>query len=61
MKNTEKVAHRLALLEEVSLSSADLESIAAEIVDLERMLAELEKFSQDIPWISAQVQPPAKI
>jgi hypothetical protein len=60
MKGTEKVAHRLALLEGVSLSTADLESTAAEIEDLERVLAELEEFSQGIPWISLQVQPPAK-
>jgi hypothetical protein len=60
MKDTEKVNHRLALLEGVSLSTADLESIATEIADLERVLAELEEFSQGIPWISLQVQPPAK-
>jgi hypothetical protein len=60
MKETEKVAHRLALLEGVSLSTADLESVAAEIVDLERVLAELEEFSQGIPWISLQVQPADK-
>jgi hypothetical protein len=61
MRDTEKLAHRLALLEGVGLSTADFESIAAEIEDLERVLAELEKFSQGIPWVSAQVQPPAKI
>ena len=31
MKDTEKIAHRLALLEGVSLSTADLESIGTEI------------------------------
>jgi hypothetical protein len=61
MRDTEKLAHRLALLEGVGLSTADLEFITAEIEDLERVLAELEKFSQGIPWISAQVQPPTKI
>jgi hypothetical protein len=60
MKDTEKIADRLALLEGVSLSAADLESIATEIDDLQRVLAELEEFSQGIPWISLQVQPPAK-
>jgi hypothetical protein len=60
MKDTEKLAHRLALLEEVSLSPADLEFIATEIEDLQRVLAELEEFSQGIPWISSQVQPPDK-
>ena len=60
MKDTERVAQRLALLEGISLPATDLESIAAEIEDLERMLAELEEFSQGIPWISLQVQPPAK-
>jgi hypothetical protein len=60
MKDTEKIADRLALLEGVSLSAADLESIATEIEDLQRVLAELEEFSQGIPWISLQVQPPAK-
>jgi hypothetical protein len=60
MKDTDKGADRLALLEGVNLSSADLESIAAEIKDLERVLAELEEFSQGIAWTSLQVQPPAK-
>jgi len=60
MKDTEKVAQRLALLEGVSLSTADLDAIAAEIEDLERVLAELEEFSQGIPWIPSQVQPPTK-
>jgi hypothetical protein len=60
MKDTEKVAYRLALLDGVTLSTADLESITAEIEDFERVLTELEEFSQGIPWISLQVQPPAK-
>ena len=60
MKDTEKISHRLALLEGVSFSSADLESIADEIEDLERVLAELEEFSQGTPWISLQVQPQDK-
>ena len=60
MKNTEKVAHRLALLEGVNFSPADVEPIAAEIEDLERIVAELEEFSQETPWIAAQVQPADK-
>jgi hypothetical protein len=57
MKDTEKVAARLALLEGMNFSPADLESIVAEIEDFERVVAELEEFSQGIPWIAAQVQP----
>ena len=60
MKDREKIDHRLALLEGVSLSTADLEFIAAEIEDLERVLNELEEFSQGVPWISLQVQPSGK-
>ena len=60
MKNTDRVAHRLALLEGMSFSPADLESIAAEIEDLEGIVAELEEFSQGTPWIAAQVQPADK-
>jgi hypothetical protein len=60
MKDTNKVAHRLALIEGVSLSKADLESIVTEIEDLERVVAELEEFGQVTPWISLQVQPPGK-
>ena len=52
MKDTDRVAHRLALLEGVSLSKADLEFIANEIEDLERVMAELEEFGQGTPWIS---------
>ena len=60
MKDTDKVAQRLALLEGVSLSKGDLEFMATEIEDLERVMAELEEFGQDTPWISLQVQPPGK-
>ena len=60
MNDTDKIAHRLALIEGVSLSQADLESIANEIEDLERVMAELEEFGQDTPWISMQVQSPSK-
>ncbi len=60
MKDSDKVAQRLALLEGVDLSKADLESIVAEIEDFERVVAELEEFGQSTPWISQQVQPPGK-
>lgn len=60
MMDTEKISHRLALLEGISLSAADRESIFAEIEELERVLAELEEFSQGIPWVSLQVQPAGK-
>jgi aldehyde:ferredoxin oxidoreductase len=60
MKETDNVAHRLALLAGVDLSKADLQSIANEIEDLERVVAELEEFGQVTPWISLQVQPPGK-
>jgi hypothetical protein len=60
MKDTEKVAYRLELLEGISLSASDRESIAAEIEDLVRVLAELEEFSQGTPWISLQAQPADK-
>jgi hypothetical protein len=60
MKHTDKVRHRLALLEGVNLSPAELESIVKEIEDNERVVAELEEFSQGTPWISLQTQPPAK-
>ena len=60
MKDTDKVAQRLALLDGVNLSTTDIELIVTEIEDLERVVAELEEFGQSTPWISQQVQPPAK-
>jgi hypothetical protein len=61
MKDTDnKVAHRLALLAGVKLSTADLELIVKEIEDNERVVAELEEFSQGSPWIALQTQPVAK-
>jgi hypothetical protein len=60
MKDTDKFAHRLALLEGVNLSPAELESIIKEIEDNERVVAELEEFSQGTPWISLQTQPAGK-
>ena len=60
MKDTDKVAQRLALLEGVNLSKADLESIVTEIEDFERVVAELEEFGQDTPWISSKSNLQAK-
>ena len=60
MNDTDKISQRLALLEEVNLSKADLEFIAAEMEDLKRVVSELEEFGQDTPWISLQAQPPGK-
>jgi hypothetical protein len=55
--NENEIAHRLALLEYVNFSPADLEAIAQEIKDNQRVVAELEKFSGDTAWISHQAQP----
>jgi hypothetical protein len=60
MSNRDKIAHRLALLEGVGLSTAELESVASEIEDFERIVGELEEFSQDTAWISLQAQPTGK-
>ncbi len=60
MTDKDKIAHRLALLEEVEFSATDLEFITAEIADLERVVAELEEFAQGTPWISQQAQPASK-
>jgi hypothetical protein len=56
MKDTDKIAQRLALLDGISLSPADLEWIASEVEDLERVVAELEEFSQGTQWMAMQVQ-----
>ena len=60
MKETDRFAHRLALLTGVNLSTADLESIVKEIEDNDRVVAELEEFSRGNPWIAAQIQPGGK-
>jgi hypothetical protein len=60
MTDPDKIAQRLALLDGVELSPADLEFISAEIEDLERVVAELEEFAQDTPWVSQQTQPAGK-
>lgn len=53
----EKHAHRLAMLQGVEFSPADVDAIVAEIEDLERVVAELEEFGKDTPWMSQQSQP----
>ena len=57
MKPTDKVARRLALLENVDLSQDYLDAIVTEIEDLDRVVAELEEFAQGTPWVSQQLQP----
>jgi hypothetical protein len=60
MNTPDKVAHRLALLEEVSLSTAEFESVVSEVEDFASIVGELEEFSQDTAWISLQAQPTGK-
>ena len=60
MKDQDILAHRLALLEGVTIAPADLETIAKEIEDNLRVVAELEEFAKDTPWISQQIQLPGK-
>jgi hypothetical protein len=60
MKDTDKIAQRLAMLDGISLSPADLEWVAGEVEDLDRVVAELEEFSQGTPWMAMQVQPADK-
>jgi hypothetical protein len=57
MKPTDKVAHRLALLDGVNLSQTYLDALVTEIEDLDRIVAELEEFAQGTPWVSQQLQP----
>jgi hypothetical protein len=60
MNDRDKIAHRLALLEGMSLSPAELASVVSEIEDFDRIVIELEEFSQDTAWISLQAQPTGK-
>lgn len=60
MNHRDKIAHRLALLEGVSLSPAELEAVVSEIEDFDRIVGELEEFGQDSAWISLQAQPAGK-
>jgi hypothetical protein len=57
MKPTEKITHRLALLDGVDLSQDYLDAIVTEIEDLDRIVAELEELAQGTPWVSQQSQP----
>ena len=57
MNEKERIAARLAPLEGVDLSAADIEHVMGEIEDIDRVVAELEEFARDIPWISQQTQP----
>lgn len=57
MADPEYLAQRLALLEGVNFSPADLEAIAHEVEDNLRVVAELEEFAKDTAWISHQAQP----
>ena len=60
MNDQDNFAHRLALLEGVTIAPADLETIAKEIDDNLRVVAELEEFAKDTAWISLQTQPAGK-
>ena len=57
MADSDKLTHRLALLEGVEFSPAELAAIANEIEDNQRVVAELEVFANDTAWISHQAQP----
>lgn len=60
MHDNDLLAHKLALLDGVEFSPADLAAIVAEIADLQRVVAELEEFAQATPWLSQQIQPAGK-
>ncbi len=60
MNDSDKLAHRLALLDGVAIPPADLKAIAEEVEDNLRVIAELEEFAKDTPWISLQAQPAGK-
>ena len=57
MNEKERIAARLAPLEGIGLSDADLTYITEEVKDIERVVAELEDFARDVPWMSQQIQP----
>ena len=61
MNDKEKLAARLAPLEGIELSRADLAHVTEEIKDIERVVLELEEFAGDVPWMSQQVQPGTKV
>ena len=54
---SERIARRLALLEGLGLTQADLESIVVELEDYDRALRELEAFAEGTSWPSLPVQP----
>jgi hypothetical protein len=54
---SERLKRRLALLEGLTLSQADLDSIVAELELFDRALQELEAFAEGVPWPSLPVQP----
>lgn len=60
MTDTDRLSHRLALLEGVTIAPAELEAIAKEIEDNLRVVAELDEFGKDTPWVSQQSQPVMK-
>jgi poly-D-alanine transfer protein DltD len=53
----EHLARRLALLDGVELSEADLESVVREFEDFDRALAELAAFAAGVEFPSMPVQP----
>lgn len=54
---SERTVRRLALLEGVRLSEADLESILAEFDEFDRALDELQAFAELAPFPFLPVQP----
>lgn len=54
---SERIARRLALVEDMRLSQADIESIVAELEDFDRALRELEAFAEGTSWPSLPMQP----
>lgn len=57
MNEKQRIAARLASLDGIGLSSADIEHVMEEVRDIERVVAELEEFARDVPWVSQQTQP----
>ena len=57
MNEKEKLAARLAPLDGIDLSAADIDHITEEVKDIERVVAELDEFARDVPWVSQQIQP----
>jgi aspartyl-tRNA(Asn)/glutamyl-tRNA(Gln) amidotransferase subunit A len=54
---TQGVARRLAFLEGIALTPAELDAIGAELEEYERALVELEPFAEASAWPVAQMQP----